>query len=63
MKLSDLSPGDVIMLDDGFTCHHGGKATVQEDSHGLFFECAVGHHYLDGQVEDLDGELVGISPA
>ena len=61
MKLSDLSAGDTIVLDGGFTCCEAGEVTVHEDDlHDLYFECEHGRHYLDGQ-EDDDGNLVSIS--
>lgn len=58
--LNDLKPGDVIKIDGGFTCAGEGYRVVKKDSHGLYFQCRDGQHYLDGQ-ENEDGSLVGIS--
>ena len=60
MKLSDLSEGDIVVVDGGFTCREAGEVMVYEAVDGLYFECEHGRHYLDGQ-EDDDGNLVGIS--
>lgn len=63
MKLADLAPGDRIMLDGGFTCVDAGPAVVRQDKDGhLYFRCAQGRHYLNGQI-DTAGELSGISRA
>jgi hypothetical protein len=63
MKLSELSAGDLVLADDGFTCLKTGAYTVQADETGrLFIPCDEGHHYLDGQVDFDDPELlVGIT--
>ncbi len=60
MKLTDITPGQTVTLDAGFTCHKAGPVGVKSDDLGLYFECTAGHHYLDGQ-EDEAGELIGIS--
>lgn len=60
MKLEDLNEGDIITLDDGFTCNDADPAEVKKDEYGLYIDCDEGKHYLDGQ-EDENGELIGIS--
>lgn len=59
MRLSDLIEGDIIVIDDGFTCAKAGEHRVYADDDGLFFYCREGKHYLDGQ-EDETGYLIGI---
>ena len=62
MKLSDLHDGDIVILDDSFTCIAAGEQVVKIGRHCIpFVWCSHGEHYLDGQVGD-DGELIGISP-
>lgn len=60
VTLAQLTPGMKIIVDSSFDCTGPGLARVFGDEHGLYFLCAEGHHYLDGQ-EDEDGTLVGIS--
>lgn len=60
VKLTDLSPGDVVQLDSHFTCAKG-LVIIQKDPYGeLYFPCQDGKHYLIGQLND-DGYLVGIT--
>lgn len=59
MKLSDAKSGQIVMLDAGFTCASSGPVTLKEDTHGIYFDCQDGHHYIDGQSED--GVLIGIT--
>ncbi len=72
MKLSDLKAGDVVYLDNGFTCAPAGQTTIQGGEGGpLWFPCCGDKEYEEGvaldQVHDLegqklaDGELAGIS--
>jgi len=66
MRLRDVTPGTMIKLDEGFTCHGGGMTRVRRDDGGLYFKCEDGKHYLEGQLpfDPADGdELVGISKA
>lgn len=65
MKLSELSAGDLVLADDGFTCLKAGAYTVQADKDGrLFIPCDEGRHHLDGQVDFKDPEqLVGTTKA
>lgn len=61
VKLSELQPGDIVFLDDGFTCRDAGPARVFRDCKGdLYVGCRDGRHVLDGQ-DDGDGVLVGVS--
>ena len=57
MKMSEVKPGD-----GGFTCiEPGATLVVGED---LSVPCAVGKHFLDGQVDFDDGDtLVGLTLA
>jgi hypothetical protein len=58
----NVKAGDKLVTDGGFTCITGDKVVIiQEDDKGLYFECAAGKHYIDGQ-EDDDGSLIGLSP-
>jgi len=60
-RLSELRPGDVVMLDAGFPCRDAGPARVFLDPDlGLYVSCQTGRHFLDGQDEG-DGYLVGVS--
>lgn len=60
MKLNDLQPGDIVMLDDGYSCTSAGRRTVEVDLVGdLFVPCAEGQHFLYGQRRD-DGSLTGV---
>lgn len=60
-RLSELRPGDVVMLDAGFPCRAAGPARVFLDPDiGLYVSCRTGRHFLDGQ-EDEAGRLVGVS--
>jgi hypothetical protein len=73
VKLADLKPGDKLVADDGFPCIGAGRrCTVQEDGHGFFVTCRgpdgklprwTAHHYLDGQEDEPDGDLVGLAYA
>lgn len=68
-RLSKLKAGDVLVADAGFVTGPGDNDrciepwtdhVVKQDKDGLFVECAVGHHYLDGQQShDKWGLLVG----
>lgn len=60
MTLSDLKAGQTILADAGFTCLKAGPHEVKADGSGLYVECSEGHHYLDGQKDEV-GSLVGLS--
>jgi archaellum component FlaC len=58
-KISDLKAGDTVEL-HGFDCAQG-TVTLEKDMWGyLFFPCASGKHFIDGQL-DNNGYLVGIT--
>jgi hypothetical protein len=67
-KLTDLRAGNIVELDDNFTCHNKGKwtthlTTIYEDGKGrLFFYCEHGKHFLSGQTDDddVEGYCVGV---
>lgn len=65
-KLSELSVGDTIAVDDGFPCVPAGSQVVvkRRDDGDLYFDCADGKHMLDGQmignITD-DDTLIGIT--
>lgn len=60
--IDDVSVGDVLMADGGFTCVDAGKVTIEAEPNGdLFFRCNAGKHFIDGQIDDEDGLLVGLS--
>lgn len=62
MKFSEVREGDVLIADGGFTCiQTGSPLAVKADEDGLYFSCASGKHYLDGQ-EDENGDLIGLKP-
>jgi hypothetical protein len=58
-KLSEISTGDMIEIDGGFTCQKAGRYMVHFSKKGPWFMCDDGRHYLDGQADD-DGYLIGI---
>jgi hypothetical protein len=63
MKLSDLKPGDEVIVDATRGCLIEGPATVEADASGdLFIHCGQGFHYLEG-MQGPGGELAGLSPA
>lgn len=52
--------GDIVRLDDGFTCCPAGEVMLHYGDKGrLFFACDHGQHYIDGQL-DSKGNYVGI---
>ena len=60
MKLTDIKSGNLVFLDNGFTCVKPGFHKVNSDKEGLYVCCDHGKHYLNGQ-EDENGDLVGVS--
>lgn len=71
MKLTDIKPGDVIQTDAGFTCMGAERKMVKFDEEiakkndwpgaGLYVDCESGQHFLDGQEDEPDADLVGLS--
>lgn len=69
LKLADAKDGQLVELDDGFTCHAPGNVTLYKKEHyvsgtvcwGLYFNCDEGEHYIDGQADD-GINCVGIYP-
>lgn len=68
-KLSELKPGMIVSVDNGFDCMKGGdKFIVEAATDGsLFIKCgSEGGHTLDGQLADENDndhdpdELIGI---
>lgn len=65
VKLEELTAGDVVHVDAGFTCMPESQRVVNRDDSGeLFVWCTeqgqISKHYLSGQVAD-DGYLVGVT--
>lgn len=61
MRLCEVNAGETLKADGGFTCVVANQDVIIEaDAKGeLFFKCADGRHYLDGQVGD-DDRLIGL---
>jgi hypothetical protein len=61
-KYSEVKEGDVVEV-IGFDCMQGLK-TIEMSPFGLHVTCSAGRHYLNGQIDDEDGDsLVGIFKA
>ena len=52
LKLNEARKGQIVKLDNGFTCHRAGRVILQKDGNGIFFSCKEGKHYIDGQADD-----------
>lgn len=62
LKLSEASKGQIVELDDGFTCHKAGNVTLHADDKGeLWFDCDDGGHHISGQADD-GIHCIGIYP-
>ena len=63
-KISELKAGDIIELDDGFTCAVAGQRVLKTTSRGLAFDCDEGEaaHAIDGQADDGE-HCIGIYKA
>lgn len=61
LKLANAKEGQIVELDDGFTCHCEGKVELLKDEHGLYFLCEDGTHHIDGQADD-GIHCIGIYP-
>lgn len=54
----DLKVGDLLVVDDDFTCMSGWSVKeLFEDEDGFYVHCDQGRHYL---VEEEDGYIVGM---
>lgn len=49
----DVKPGDILVVDGGFTCMKAGehKKVYRRHDGDLFVLCEEGSHCLDGQVD------------
>ena len=56
-----LKEGDLVEV-TGFRCidEHSVKEVKTVNGH-LYVDCAGGKHYLEGQINDDTGELIGIT--
>lgn len=66
VHIDDVLVGDTLVLDDGFTCHDAGPVIIKVDpdregTEALYFDCRDGRHYIEGQVDNPDGVLVGMT--
>jgi hypothetical protein len=64
-NIRNLRAGSCLCADGGFTCiKEGAILEVQaEADESLFVPCDDGKHFLDGQIDDDGGEVVGFYPA
>ena len=64
VSLNELSPGDVVIVDQHFNCLRNNEmAVVQRLRNGeLFIRCDDGNHYLEGQCpfDNQDAPLAGV---
>ena len=59
LRLHNLAVGMTVRTDDGFTCLEPGLQIVRKDpENGYYISCQDGRHYLDGQVDHDDPELL-----
>lgn len=60
-KLSELKAGDMVEVDNGFTCMSPLQHYLVIDHQGeLTVKCTCGHHALEAQASWNDGHLTGI---
>ena len=63
VSIQQLKAGMTVRIQKGFTCMEPGLKVVEKDGDGsLYVTCSDGKHFLDGQVIDTKGTLVGIKP-
>lgn len=53
-KVSEVSAGDTLVADDGFTCLRKDDTLTVEYADGLYVRCDHGRHYLSGQLEQYE---------
>ncbi len=61
-RLSQLTPGDMVQVDGGFTCMTPWslKTVWLRADCELYVKCEDGEHVLDGQLMDDMDSLVGL---
>ena len=61
IPVKQVKAGDILVADGGFTClRYGEECEVKMDrGRGLYVDCAMDKHYLDGQLSDDLTEFVG----
>lgn len=66
-NINDIKVGDKLIADGGFTCMSNGEVKeVKSYGGGLvgfYVDCAEGTHNLEGQVDDEQGFIVGLTKA
>lgn len=60
-KLVELNEGDMVWVDEGFTCMPPGPYRVYYALGGLYLKCTHGYHFLNGQADD-GVHCIGIYP-
>lgn len=62
MKLSEVNAGDRLVADGGFTCMREGQIGVVflTDDGKPALPCDAGCHTLDGQADEVSGEVIGL---
>ena len=51
-KISEVKSGSLLKADGGFTCiNQNSVLKVHEADDGLYVKCALGRHYLSGQID------------
>jgi len=62
IQIQNVSPGDVLLTDAGFTCVKPyALVKIKKNKNGLYFECKEGKHYLEGQVVNKAGFMTGLT--
>lgn len=61
LRMDQARGGQVVELDDGFTCRGKGRAMLYAAEGGLYFCCDHGSHFISGQADD-GIHCVGIYP-
>jgi hypothetical protein len=61
LKINQARDGQIVDLNDGFSCCRKGKITLHECEGQLFFWCDEGMHFLANQAAD-GIHCVGVYP-